>query len=103
MSDDAAMDAASEADRRWFARRPDRSTHVRPAIAGEFPEPGAAWHGDMRPFAVVRQIKPGVRVRLSVHLPRAPKDTEADAERLLRRLVADDWTQKIAGLLELAP
>jgi hypothetical protein len=87
MSDDtidgAAMDAASEADRRWFARRPDRRTRIRPFMPGEVPVLEMA--GDMRMFVIVRQVTPGVRVRVPIRLARAPKNNEQEAQGLFNR------------------
>lgn len=74
-------DAASERDREWFARHPERRHRVRPFIPGELPlHPAAVATGSW--FTVVKLVRAGMRVRLSVRLPSAPGPSEAQAEHL---------------------
>jgi hypothetical protein len=53
-----------EADRRWFEKHPDRTYYIRLATASEMvlapPSPFLI-------YAVIRQVEPGVRVRLFDH------------------------------------
>lgn len=52
---DAAQDAASDADRRYFERHPDETEYIRLAVPGELPI-DLAW-------VRVVQLSPGVRIR----------------------------------------
>ena len=73
MNPDAA-DRASESDRRFFEANPNRTYRVRPAHDGEMPEmeaPGSGWI-----CIAVRQLAPGVRVRICFIAPTLPFDTE---------------------------
>jgi hypothetical protein len=58
------LDAAMKRDRRFFARNPFISEYTREIMPGEFPPsempPGCEAHG----LVIVRQIAPGVRVRV---------------------------------------
>jgi hypothetical protein len=54
----------SEADRRWFERHPDESIYVRPMIPGEIP--GRIDPGQLDGWTLVRQIKPGFRLRRQI-------------------------------------
>lgn len=53
---------APEMDAEWFAARPHRQYRVRPYVEGELPMAPPGGDG-LRPFVVVAQIAPGVRVR----------------------------------------
>jgi hypothetical protein len=61
-----AMDAVSDDDRAWFAASPDRSYRLRPIS-----EPERAIGNKAPPdlgvsnYVIVKQIKPGIRVRVS--------------------------------------
>lgn len=86
-----ALDTASEDDRLWFEAHPHRQHRVRPYISGE----GAQGQPDPTPrhghglFIVVRQLQPGVRVRLLFDAEGEPATGEYAASRriaiLLRR------------------
>ena len=77
----AIADETSEGDRAWFERHPNRHTYVRAFVPGELPISLMA--GDGVQCMVVRQIRPGVRMRLPLYLPRMPADTETAARRVL--------------------
>ncbi len=78
-----ALDTGSEGDRLWFEAHPHRQHRVRPYIPGEGP-PG---QHDPAPrlghglFVVVRQLQPGVRVRLSFDAEGEPATGEYAASR----------------------
>jgi hypothetical protein len=67
---------ASEADREWFAARPWRSHHIRPALPFELPGISGEHEGV---YIVVRQAMPGVRFRtvMTWEMPEVPPDYEA--------------------------
>lgn len=79
-------DAASERDRKWFARHPGRSTYIRMFMPGELPQE-REWVGGGVHAMIVRQITPGARVRIPTYLRRMPEDTEAAAVATLRGLM----------------
>jgi hypothetical protein len=78
MSNKDTIDQASEEDRVWFEAHPTRSHRVRPFIPGETPE------ADPIPptHVAVRQVKPGIRVRLPLWLEGEPGPGEFAARRL---------------------
>jgi hypothetical protein len=79
--DGLESDRASELDRLFFERNPKRSYRLRPARAGEVPGltiPPQGWA-----YVAVRQIQPGVRVRIPVHLPDFPNDREDLAKAIV--------------------
>ena len=80
--DEAAMEAASDDDRLWFDARPRRRHRIRPLIPGELPLCGIP--GEGRWIIVTRNIRPGVRVRLPLHVRRLPPDHEDIAETLFQ-------------------
>jgi hypothetical protein len=79
-----AIDAASEDDRLWFEAHPHRQYRIRPYRPGEgppdyqTPEPRLGW----RWFVVVRQLRPGVRMRLSFQAEGQPATGEHAASRM---------------------
>jgi len=78
----AVADAASDKDRGWFERNPNRHHCVRPLVPGEMPLRSVA--GDGRWFVLVKRVLPGMRARLPVYLYAAPPDSEEAAEWLFR-------------------
>ena len=62
LHDPAAVERASEDDRRWFKDHPGAIMRERPEVSGELPrigpplDPGEVW-------VRVRQILPGLRIR----------------------------------------
>ena len=76
---------ASDGDAAWFRSRPGRATRVRLFIEGELPGPKSAGRGIA--CIAVRQLAPGVRMRLTTHLPTLPPDTEAAAAAVVDRLL----------------
>ncbi|WP_043367504.1 hypothetical protein [Belnapia sp. F-4-1] len=86
-----ALEAASEDDRLWFEAHPHRQHRIRPYKPGE----GLPGHPDPAPlpghglFVAVRQVQPGMRVRLSFYAEGEPATGEYAASRrvtlLLRR------------------
>jgi hypothetical protein len=81
-----AIDAASEDDRLWFEAHPRRQHRIRPYRPGEgppdhqMPEPRLGW----RWFVVVRQIRAGVRMRLSFQAEGQPATGEHAASRIFQ-------------------
>ena len=75
--DPIVVDAASEADRKWFAGNLLRQHRLRPFFDGEMeipPVPSGA-----QVWIAVRQIEPGVRMRVPVLTARTPEDSEETA------------------------
>lgn len=91
-ADITALEAASEADRLWFEAHPHRQHRIRPYIPGEGP-PG---HPDPVPrpghgmFVVVRQLQPGLRMRLSFDAEGEPATGEYAASRRVALLLQRD-------------
>ncbi len=78
--DPAAADEASERDRMFFERHPDRTHRLRPARAGELPGldvPVRGWS-----FVLVKQVARGFRVRVPFVAPDLILDTEARAKAI---------------------
>jgi hypothetical protein len=60
----AVIERASRADRVWFKRHRDRAYRLRPALNGEFP--GATFPAGAVQLALVKQVRPGSRLRLAL-------------------------------------
>jgi hypothetical protein len=81
-----AIDAASEDDRLWFEAHPRRQHRIRPYRPGEgppgyeTPQPRLGW----RWFVVVRQLRAGVRMRLSFQAEGQPATGEHAAARIFQ-------------------
>ena len=58
-----ALEAASEADRRWFESHPGVNRYVRQRVIGEFGPMESEIPTDLFPWTDVVQIGPGVRLR----------------------------------------
>lgn len=58
----AATESASDDDRNWFNDHPDRHHRIRRGHFGEVPA-----HPDYLTLIAVRQVTPGVRIRLSFY------------------------------------
>jgi hypothetical protein len=58
----AATESASDDDRNWFNDHPDRQHRIRRGHFGEVPA-----HPDYLTLIAVRQVTPGVRIRLSFY------------------------------------
>jgi hypothetical protein len=85
----------SDLDATWFAAHPDRSHRVRRAVADEIPA-----HLDQRrwKWMAIRQLEPGLRIRLPLNMPytRMLLDLIADEEGA--RTVFDMAVEARAGL-----
>jgi hypothetical protein len=81
------MEAASQADARWFTQNPRRSHRIRPPVPGEFGvrEPYTA--KPLKRWVMVRQVKPGVRMRMSFAMCGNPVFTETAASAICDRLL----------------
>jgi hypothetical protein len=79
-SADASEKRASNSDRRWFARNPHRTYRVRRCIRDEFPRRrlDGIDLAKLTLWALVKQIKPGVRLRLGLFVNRGAKPIDAD-------------------------
>jgi hypothetical protein len=81
-----AVDEASEDDRLWFKAHPHRQYRIRPYRPGEGPpdyetsEPSQGW----RWYVVVRQLRAGVRMRLSFQAEGQPATGEYAASRMFK-------------------
>ena len=60
----AVIERASRADRVWFKRHRDWAYRLRPALNGEFP--GATFPAGAVQLALVKQVRPGSRLRLAL-------------------------------------
>jgi hypothetical protein len=69
----------SDDDRRWFRARPHRKHRVRAAYPDEFPDDRVGL------WTIVRQVRPGVRLRVVAELTGPPKPGEGDARRLFEQ------------------
>jgi hypothetical protein len=67
-----AVEKASNADRRWFAEHPGRNHRMRRPAFGEAPA-----HPDMLTFILVKQVRPGFRLRTAIYAD-TPPPGEAD-------------------------
>ena len=81
------IEEASRDDARWFSQNPRRSHRIRPPVLGEFgiPEPDTA--RPLKRWVMVRQVKPGVRMRLSFVMSGSPVFTETAAKAICDRLL----------------
>ena len=81
------IEAASEDDARWFRENPRRNHRIRPPVPGElgFKEPYTA--KPLTRWILVRQVKPGVRIRLSFAMCGAPAFTETAGKAICDRLL----------------
>jgi hypothetical protein len=75
-----ATEKASKSDREWFARNPHRTYRVRRYIQGEFPSENA---DNIDPakyelWTLVKQIEPGVRLRLRLAVKSGAEPIDAD-------------------------
>jgi hypothetical protein len=82
------LEAASEGDRIWFEAHLHRRFRVRPYIEGEWPD-GALDHlpQGQRWFTVVRQVEPGVRMRISFPMEGEPGTGEHAVSRIFDLLM----------------
>jgi hypothetical protein len=95
---DSATEKASKSDSEWFARNPHRTYRVRRCLRDEFP-----WkHFDgFTRWTVVKQIKPGVRLRLSLFVKNGLQPNDADCTiRPLFDCLLDCTKSGITGLQE---
>lgn len=81
------MEVASQDDARWFSQNPRRSHRIRPPVPGEFgirephtPKPLTRW-------VIVRQVKPGFRMRMSFAICGTPAFTETAGKAICDRLL----------------
>ncbi|HME28772.1 MAG TPA: hypothetical protein VKE53_02770 [Pseudolabrys sp.] len=76
----SGIENAARSDRNWFDRNPHRTYRVRRMISGEFPQSGqpdidpAKWS----PWTLVKQIAPGVRLRLGLYVKSGAEPIDAD-------------------------
>lgn len=82
------IEDASEADRLWFEARPHRQHRVRRHVVGEWPvEPPAPTRPGWCRFTLVRQLRPGARLRLTFAAEGEPAKGEHGASRLFDLLL----------------
>ena len=96
------MDGELDADRQWFKRRPNRTHRLRRAFAMEArfhkamdtAQKGVAdplW--ELQPLVAVKQVEPGIRVRLFFFYPDSvdtrgiPKSPERESEALFETVL----------------
>jgi hypothetical protein len=79
-----ALEAASEDDRLWFEAHPHRQHRIRPYRPGEWPCHMPATHLGWHHFTAVRQVAPGVRMRLSFQAEGQPASGEHAASRIFQ-------------------
>lgn len=91
-----AHELASADDRAWFEINRDRHHRIRRAFMGE-----GQLHPDKLSFIAVRQVAPGARVRIGMHVPSPAPESEAcelEAEVIFQRLM--DADPGIASMVE---
>jgi hypothetical protein len=78
--DSANEKRALNSDRRWFARNPHRTYRARRYIRGEIPRGNADKidRAHFTPWTIVKQIEPGIRVRLSLGVKSGAEPIDAD-------------------------
>ena len=81
-------------DRAWFARHYGRNHRLRKPIGGERAglPPGPP---KCKPLVVVKQLKPGSRVRVLCWVRERPPNSEAIAARLFNE-AAEGWPEVVA-------
>ena len=95
----AAVEQASELDRKWFERHRDRAHRVRRSTSGEHPV-DLLVHGPTSwpVHVIVKQAAVGVRVKIAVRSMRTPCSCETCAADLWDRFACDK-TRRIALLM----
>lgn len=81
------IEAASEDDARWFRENPRRSHRIRPPVPGEFGIKDPHTAKPLTRWVMVRQVKPGFRMRMSFAMSGAPAFTETAAKAICDRLL----------------
>jgi hypothetical protein len=93
------MEVATARDAEWFARHAHRRHRVRPALRGEF---GPGNDPDVPPgcraYVVVRQVFPGMRVRLAFTMRAEPSGREAAARTLFNLIMDADPDPHTVGM-----
>lgn len=74
----AIVERASDLDRTWFRRHPDRAHRIRRMIPGEHPPEVLAFGPQDWPvFTLVKQISPGCRMRVPFKFRQTPASSES--------------------------
>jgi hypothetical protein len=81
----------SDDDRAWFVRHHGRNHRLRKPIGRERALRGGGWPRRVKAMIVVRQVKPGARIRLEVGVRGTPLNAEEIARQLFE-LAAEDTT-----------
>jgi hypothetical protein len=85
------QERASDEDAAWFRRHPHRKHRIRAARPGEFgPGNDFAPPLGMHNLVAVRQVIPGVRIRLQFALRDWPSEREASARTICAMLARGD-------------
>jgi hypothetical protein len=99
-----AVERAAKLDANWFRRHPARAHRVRRLINGEGltgPEQSrgpAGWSV----FVVVKQVVPGIRLRLAFRGSRSPCSCEACAANLWRQAAPDRFKSAAVEIATIA-
>ena len=80
----ALIDRASDLDRAWFERHPGRAYRIRPEIAGEHLE--AVCPPGRLALTLVKQVRPGLRMRAPLWTKRRPCSCDACLDALWERV-----------------
>ena len=92
----AAVERASDLDRAWFKRHPDRAHRVRRPVLGEFPFDLVDFGPRAWPlFVIVRQAAVGARVKTAARMTRSPCGCERCSSGLWDRVTSQQM-KKIA-------
>ena len=81
------LEAASRDDARWFSQNPRRNHRIRPPVPGEFGIPEPYTPKPLKRWVMVRQVKLGVRMRLSFAMVGNPVFTETAGRAICDRLL----------------
>jgi hypothetical protein len=87
-----ANEPTTDGDREFFERHPERQYRLRPASSfeDEFTPRGGATPQSAFPFAVIRNIGPGIRQRAIIDFREAPAfDDEATARAAYEKVLTD--------------
>ena len=85
----AVIGMASRSGRCWFRRPCERAHRLRPTARGEFP--GATWPAGAVQLALVKQVRPGVRVRLALWATRPMCHYEVCLAELWDRIAPESY------------
>jgi hypothetical protein len=96
----ALIDRASELDRAWFERHPGRAYRIRPEIAGEHLD--AVCPRDRLAMTLVKQVRPGLRMRAPLWATRRPCSCDACLEQIWERITPAGFRDVLVTMAAVA-